>query len=385
MSQTSPHPSPSTPLISPVRYVPAFEGAMPDEDRIAAEIGHMLGQIQEKTWQDSKHAMRGMHAKSHGLLIGELAVREHLPAELAQGMFAKPARYPVVMRFSTSPGEMLEDSVSTPRGLALKVIGVEGPRVEGSGNDVTQDFVLHDRPVFSAANPNQFLANLKLLAPVTDRMEAVKKLTSAVARGAEAVVETFGGKSARLTAFGGHPETNILGETFYSATPILYGIYMAKLGVFPATPKLTELTGKPMANNGEPNMLRNFVVDFFLKENAAWEVRVQLCTNPETMPLEDASREWPQAESPYITVARLEVPKQDAWNAETIEAIDERLAFDPWHALAAHRPLGGINRIRNPAYRASAGFRAARKEVELEEPKSLEEMTNRWVSRRIAR
>jgi hypothetical protein len=83
-------------------------------------------------------------------------------------------------------------------------------------------------------------------------------------------------------------------------------------------------------------------------------------------------------------VARLEVPKQYALNSETIEAIDERLAFDPWHALAAHRPLGGINRIRNPAYRASAGFRAARNEVELVEPKSLEEMTNRWVSRRIA-
>src|SRR5258708_6928935 len=36
------------------------------------------------------------------------------------------------MRFSTIPGDILDDSVSTPRGLAIKVIGVEGERLEGS-------------------------------------------------------------------------------------------------------------------------------------------------------------------------------------------------------------------------------------------------------------
>jgi len=46
------------------------------------------------------------------------------------------------MRFSTLPGDVLDDSVSTPRGLAMKVIGVEGERLEGSEGDVTQDFVL---------------------------------------------------------------------------------------------------------------------------------------------------------------------------------------------------------------------------------------------------
>jgi hypothetical protein len=69
-----------------------------------------------------------------------LEVDAGLPAELAQGLFAKPRRYPVVIRISTIPGDILDDSVSTPRGMAVKVIGVEGERLEGSENDVTQDF-----------------------------------------------------------------------------------------------------------------------------------------------------------------------------------------------------------------------------------------------------
>ena len=34
-------------------------------------------------------------------------------------------------------------------------------------------------------------------------------------------------------ALGGHPETNILGETFYSQAPIRYGDYLAKVAVAP--------------------------------------------------------------------------------------------------------------------------------------------------------
>ena len=368
------HPSVSTPLISPVRYTPSLEHHEPDEAAVDAEIVETLGKISETTLQNGKHALRSVHAKSHGLLIGELTIRDHLPPELAQGLFAKPATYPVVMRLSTTPGDILEDSVSTPRGLAIKIIGVEGVRVPGSDTDVTQDFVLLNSPAFIAPDPKGFLSSLKLLEPTTDTMESVKKLTSAVARGAEAVVEAVGGKSATLTSLGGHPETHILGETFYSATPILYGDYIAKFGVFPTSANLTELTNKRLTNNGEPNMLRNLVVDFFSKNSATWEIRAQLCTNLDTMPIEDASVEWPEKQSPYISIGTITVRPQDSWHEDKIDAIDERLSFNPWHALAAHRPLGAVNRARKPAYAVSANFRAENNHVIITEPKTLGEL-----------
>ena len=35
----------------------------------------------------------------------------------------------------------------------------------------------------------------------------------------------------------------------------------------------------------------------------------------------------------------------------------QNLAFNVWHALAAHRPLGGINRVRRAAYPVSSAWR----------------------------
>lgn len=63
---------------------------------------------------------------------------------------------PLVMRFCTIPGDILDDSVSVPRGLATKVIGAEGERLEGSERDVTQDFVLNNGPAFGFSNPRTF-------------------------------------------------------------------------------------------------------------------------------------------------------------------------------------------------------------------------------------
>jgi hypothetical protein len=60
-----------------------------------------------------------VHAKTHGILQGYLEVDAGLPHDLAEGLFAKPGRYPVLMRFSKIPGDILDDSVSTPLGRQL--------------------------------------------------------------------------------------------------------------------------------------------------------------------------------------------------------------------------------------------------------------------------
>ena len=38
----------------------------------------------------------------------------------------------------------------------------------------------------------------------------------------------------------------------------------------------------------------------------------------------------------------------------------ESIAFNPWHALPAHRPLGNMNRARREIYQAMAAFRGRR-------------------------
>ena len=283
---------------------------------------------------------------------------EALPLELAQGLFAKPGQYAVAMRFSTLPGDILDDSVSTPRGLAMKVIGVEGARLPGSEGDVTQDFVMVNGPAFSAPTAAKFLGNLKMLAATTDKAEGLKKAVSAVARGTESVIEAFGGKSPTITTMGGQPETHILGETFYSQVPILYGDYIAKFSVQPIF-DVSLLKDAPIDANGHPNALRDAVSEYFATKEGEWEFRIQLCTDLDTMPIEDASVIWPEEASPYIPVARLKVGPQPSWDPAMVAAIDEGLAFSPWHGLATHRPLGSVMRARNTTYTSSVEFRAS--------------------------
>ena len=89
------------------------------------------------------------------------------------------------------------------------------------------------------------------------------------------------------------------------------------------------------------------------------------------MPVEDASVEWPQAQSPYVGVARIRVPAQLAWSAQRALAIDDGMAFNPWHALAAHRPLGSNKRARRVAYAAMATLRAQQNQQSISEPVAL--------------
>ena len=106
--------------------------------------------------------MRWVHAKAHGSLRGRLTVAPGRPPELAQGMFATPGEHEVYMRLSTNAGDVLPDAVGLPRGLAMKVLDVEGERLPGAEGRA-QDFIMINGPVFQNKNAHQFLGNLKLL------------------------------------------------------------------------------------------------------------------------------------------------------------------------------------------------------------------------------
>lgn len=364
-----------------IPYDSRYEAEEEGEQETRAQLLHTLHGISATTYKDSGHASRSVHAKSHGLLRGHLHVLDGLAPELAQGIFAQPGRFEVVMRYSTIPGDLLDDKVSTPRGLAVKLIGVPGvqlssldPDADAADHDAnTQDFVLVNGPAFLAPTARQFLGSLKLLASTTDKVPRLKQALSTVLQGVEKVLEAAGGDSGALKSLGGHPETHVLGETYYSQAPILYGQYMAKVAVAPVSPELAALKGALVDLHGKPNGLRQAVMDFFARHSATWEVRVQLCRNMETMPLEDASVVWPEDESPYFAVARITALPQAGWSEALSRLVDDGMAFSPWHGVLAHRPLGSIMRVRKAAYRMSARFRFERTGHLMQEPRNLDD------------
>ena len=85
------------------------------------------------------------------------------------------------------------------------------------------------------------------------------------------------------------------------------------------------------------------------------------------MPIEDPGVEWSESLSPFRRLATLRILAQD-FDTPARMALAENLSFTPWHALAEHRPLGGINRARKLAYREISTFRHASNGVPRVEP-----------------
>lgn len=356
---STPHPIPLQPYDA--RFALPLEG----EAEVAAELDDVLLSICEQTFADEGRALRAVHAKSHGLLAARVEVPAGLAPELAQGVFAHPAHFNALLRFSTTPGDLLADRVSTPRGVALRLCGVEGERLDGDGPDGVQDFVMVNGPHFNAPDGKAFLRSLKLLAKTTDRMARTKQLVSAILRGTERGLEALGGGSVTLRSMGGEPPVHILGETFFSQLPLRFGDYVARLQMVPVSPALRALDTATL-DLADEDAIRASVVAFFRTHEAEWELRAQLCTSIADMPIEDPRAEWDEARSPYRIVARVIAPPQPAWTGAASREIDDGVGFSPWHGLEAHRPLGEIMRLRRSAYAASQKFRASKRGAPLQ-------------------
>lgn len=363
-----------THALPPIPFDPAIEEMEENEARLAEKIDAKLNRLQEITFSDYGHAQRSVHAKSHGLIEATFEVLDHLPAELAQGLYAKPGKYPAIMRFSTIPGDVLDDSVVVPYGLAVKVIGAEGQYLPDTKGVAVQDLLMVNSPTFASPNLKSFYVGQVVLTATTDTGQFWKKWFSAAMRRLARAVDAFGGDSSGLRQFGG-PPPHPLGETYYSQTPYRFGRYVAKFAIFPSSPTLRALTGTPIAVKGRPNALREEVIQAFHRSGGEWEVRVQLRNDP-AMPVEDSTVRWSEEQSPFRTVARIKAKPQPAWSEARAQQVDDGLSFAPWHAMVDHQPLGSINRARRPAYPNAARFREAHNNHPIVHPKDRVELSD---------
>jgi hypothetical protein len=358
-------------MTNAVRYDPSIETVEPDESETIRGLEEQFKIILDTTSKDYGHAVRSVHAKGHGIARGRLIVHQGLPPELAQGLFAVAGEHEAILRLSTNAGDILDDSIALPRGLALKIMGVEGARLPGSDGSSTQDFIMVNGPVFAAPTPKAFLANLTLLAKTTDKAESGKKLLSGLLRAAEAVVEAVGGSSSTLSTLGGAKPVHPLGATYYSQTPYRYGDFVAKFSLVPVSAVLRDLEDSTINASGRPDAIRENVREGLISQGGTWEFRVQLCRDLEKMPIEDPTVRWDETQSPFVTVATLDVSPQVAWQDGVSQKIEDMLSFSPWHGIAAHQPLGGVNRARKQPYEFSADYRSRFNGCPIREPRTL--------------
>lgn len=233
----------------------------------------------------------------------------------------------------------------------LNVDGERLPGIEGSA----QDFVLNNGEVFHSKDAGEFLANLKMLARTTHRLEGTKKVLSGVLRGVHNALEAVGAKSSEVDTLGGTPNGDPLGETYNFVTPFRWGDHVR---LVPIAPALNELSGRIMEAAGREDAIREDVQAAMREHDGEWKFQVQLCRDLEKHPIEDPTVEWDEALVPFQRVGTLRANAQDRWSPEKVQQIDKETRFSVWTGIAAHSPLGNVNRARNETYRHSADFRA---------------------------
>ncbi len=282
---------------------------------------------------------RALHAKGHGVFEATLEIADGLPEHARHGLFAKPARYEALVRFSNGSGKRQADKVGDVRGIAVKVLGVPGKKVLGDA--ATQDFLGILSPSVPFQNADDFVG---VIWATRSPALALFRLIGTIGFRAFPLVK-------KVVAGFKLPPASLATKRFFSALPIQCGPYAARFAFTPS-----ETSADPLSAG--PDFHSEALASRLARGTVAYDLELQFFADEATTPIEDPRVDWP---TPYIRVGRLELAQQDASSARGKQLTErgEKLSFDPWHALVEHRPLGGMMRARKAAYFASITTRGA--------------------------
>jgi hypothetical protein len=313
---------------------------------------------------------RDVHIKSHGCVKAEFTVLE-LDNKYRWGVFTDTKKFDAWIRYSNGDYIVNPDSTRDARGMAVKLMGVEGEKLlPGQTEAMTQDFVMMNAT-------NYFIRHL------ADYVELTKYL---------ALGDNFG---YFLNDWSKNPwtwrwrELKLVGGTKKKppVTPLLTQYFSAsayKLGPdnnikFSARPTQcldadgNKIKGKTKDWKTDGDLLtflhlRDLDYNFLrlrMEEQleagpACFDFMVQLQVPGKIMPVEDATIVWSEKDSPFVPVAHIKIfdsEGQKPFDIEERKQFCEDLSMNPWHSLAAHRPIGVFNRVRKALYEEVAKYR----------------------------
>ena len=297
---------------------------------------------------------RGQHAKITGGVSADFTVREDLPANLRHGIFRDPGRtFRAIVRFSNAPESIESDIKGTGRGMAIKLLDVDDASAIPGADPGCQDFLLVNHPVFPFGTPEVYMHLFDIRdVPIAGDALAIPWLAIFHKRALEIVKEIRG----KIVA-------SPLQETYWSESPYWLGPSAGTDGgqavKYSARPRSGK-TALPKDPKENPDYLSDALARHLRTGKAAFDFKVQVQTDPVGMPIEDTSIVWDESLSVPELVATLTIGVQDVDLPEGKALIKEceAKAFSPWNALAEHRPMGGINRLRKAVYLASRDKRA---------------------------
>ena len=330
-----------------IEYVKSLGSPQPGQERAPAgeqQAIKKLAQLQALVHRNSlgpdgrpHPEQRGQHPKTHGVVKARFKVADNLDERYRVGIFSKPNDYftdsagcEAIIRFSNGDAENDDDRVKDVHGMAIKLLNPKD-------SSKSQDFVLADNPTFFAKDA-EHLMQFMVKVMQARRGEEREKVKTELAK------SSYNGLIGFKKSLFSPLETE-----YFSQTPYLFSDAGAKYKVAPSPVSGSEKPSDKQAQS--KHGLREALVSRLAKGNSPFQFDffVQLQTDVERMPIEDATVKW---DSPFKKIATITIDPQD---------IDPNFgslfSFNPWNALPEHRPLGGINRSRQAIYRESAALR----------------------------
>ncbi|WP_037600726.1 catalase family protein [Streptacidiphilus rugosus] len=336
-------------------YGPGFEA---DLDAVVREIERATRASVEL--EGEGRAVRFAHAKAYGLMRAEVEVLPVEDPRYAQGLFASAGRYRALVRYSNGLGHLGPDTrLGTACGMAIKLFGVQGPSLSDEPDAGTMDYNLINHPVFFANTARDYISIARLFNELPDGprdpSRRAKWFHDFVTRDGSLPWERWlWDELFALTGSVGKPMPHLLHTAFWSMGAVRHGDYVAKVRVTPST--VHPEAPLPPIDASTAHPVRDALISDANAADHSFDLQVQLCTDLQTTPVENTSVPWPERLSPFVTVARVNIPAQDVSAADN-PARAEALSFTPWRTPAEHQPVGQIQTVRRRVYERSSALR----------------------------
>jgi hypothetical protein len=321
-------------------------------DKIIAEMGAYI----LRKYRPGEYERAG-NTKTHGLVRGEVAIRDDIPQPYRQGIFREPKVFPAWIRFSgpgpDSPADI--DDVGF-MSMSLKLMNVPGPKLL-EDEKFTQDLLGVCTPTFVTPN---VVVNARLHAQSLKRTPLFYFFDPRQTHILDFLMQALWNET----------QTSPLECQYYSCTPYLLGQGRAmQYSMRPRVEtrsRIPDLPGRP-----PDNYLRDNMVSALRERDAHFDLLIQAQTDPHAMPLENAAVRWPQKLSPFVPVADIRIPRQE-FNTPAQLRFASRLTYTPWHCIPEHRPLGNQNRARRRMYWELSRLRFSKNQMTSVEPNGSE-------------
>ncbi len=351
-----------TTLADAAKPVPQYERILqemplsdPEKNAIreSIKLGRDISRIAET--RNGLPYRRDAHAKATGCVRARFSIRGDIPERYQHSIFSAPGHeYQAWIRFSNGDMEVQKDSKPDARGMAVKVMGVEGDKIapEFTG-PATHDLIMTNTPAFFHRNVMDYVEDMHYLA----KLERTRWFISFFPprlhpKQFYRAIQTVSSKI-----------DSPLQPQYYSMLPYQLGHTEVKFSARPCVGEHSDVN----VDRSHTDYLTEAMQSQLDDGTACFDFMLQERKPGANMPLDDATVIWSEEEAPFLPVARIDIPSQ-TFTSEAQSQFCEDLSMNPWHAVGEWRPLSSLGMARRVVYAAVSEFRHDKNGAEVFQP-----------------